>query len=515
MILNNRQKWNAASNAEREVVVQQLLEAELKGHFEYLEMKTYSCGGLANIVALFRHLSTDMLFHLLPGEPEYFAGASAEQISVIQKEYSTDLSEYFNESIEIKPFLISRYLITEEAWAKFGGKPLYRNFGPKHPIDAVEREDVEKWAAPLGLKLPSEMEWEYACKAGIQKIFYWGNIPNLSYAWTNENTDFSESYHTLTEAEQKSGNAFGLLGMIGNLGEWVADDAHDDYDVGQEAYRNEEHPNPDGILRGGWNNYGWNFNRSTSRVQCGGADTGCSARMVFVIEIKEKEILKNVLSEQQSSPQSRPTPKPEKKVDPKAEMAWKRLCLSMKTRKISSKKYHRKQKSWTVYRAPLAYLEHLCTPDYLRERPISVKEIRDIYERRCDLIDQDLGLNSGEALAIWIRYCQGDISEKIPGIIYWSFVELFHKEELSINASETLLAALETLPYTRPFYIGEEVNLPVVEGLPKVLSILQEDLADVYAALVAKNISANDLQAFTTWKAYAEVYEQGILMYYY
>ena len=515
MILNNRKEWNAASNAEREAVVQQLLQAELKGHFEYLEMKTYSCGGFANTVAIFRHLSSDMLFHLLPGEPEYFAGASAEQIAVIEKEYSMDLPEFFNESIEIKPFLISRYLITEDAWAKFGGKALYRNFGPKHPIDAVEREDVEKWAQPIGLKLPSEMEWECACKAGIQKIFYWGNIPNLSYAWTNENTDFSERYYTMTEEEQKSGNAFGLLGMIGNLAEWVEDDAHDDYYVSQEAYRNEDHPNPDGILRGGWNNYGWNFNRSTSRVQCGAADTGCSARLVFEIKIKEKGILKNVLSEQQSSPQPRPTPKPEKKVDPKAEMAWKRLCLSMKTRKISSKKYNRKQKSWTVYRSALAYLEFLCTPDDLREIPINVEEISDSYGRRCDLIDQDLGLNPGEALTIWIRYCQGDISEKIPGIIYWSFVESFHKEELSENASETLVAALESLSYTQPFYIGETVNLPAVEGLPKVLTIPLEDLADVHSALVSKNIAPEDLQTFMTWKAYAEVYEQGILMYYY
>ncbi|MGH1336009.1 MAG: formylglycine-generating enzyme family protein [Aureispira sp.] len=285
-ILNNRTDWNSASDLAREEVISRVITNELKGVFEYKETIEYSCGGVKNQVASFVHLPTKMLFHLLPGEVDYSIGLAAKHLFLLNSKYAVDLKENSTRTIQITPFLISQYLITEQAWNQFTGASLYRSFGPDFPIDAVERAEVEHWAQKSGLQVPSEMEWEYACKAGSDTIFYWGNKPNLDYAWTEENTNFgvgdAYTYRTFKGEEQKPANAFGLLGMIGNLGEWVADDA---YDFGR-AYTS---PKPyksgsdkaDGILRGGWNQYGWNFNRSTSRIQCGAGDTGCSARAVF------------------------------------------------------------------------------------------------------------------------------------------------------------------------------------------------------------------------------------------
>lgn len=282
-ILNDRTAWNQATKDQRAVVVTALLERELKETFDYQGMEVYQCAGIINHVARFVHRPTQMIFHLLPGEPDYSIGIANKHLVLINSVYAVDLKENSTHSISISPFLISQYLITEQAWKVFDGPSLFRTFGDDYPIDAVERVDVEQWAQRAGLYLPSEMEWEYACKAGGETIFYWGNKPNLDYAWTKENTDFGpDDYRTFRADEQKLSNAFGLLGMIGNLGEWVEDDA---YHFGrayttQKAYKTGSN-RADGILRGGWNNYDWKFNRSTSRIQCGSGDTGCSARAVF------------------------------------------------------------------------------------------------------------------------------------------------------------------------------------------------------------------------------------------
>jgi len=223
-----------------------------------------------------------MNFHLIPGGSFYFG--AGKNLSYIKKHYSIDISENFNELVKITPFLISSYLVTEYAWNKFNGKKLHFNFGDNHPIDAVDREDVTEWALNIKARLPSESEWEYACKAGTNTIFYWGNQPDLEMAWTKENISFTDEYYNLTESEQKPPNAFGLVGMIGNLGEWVADDEYDEHERRPHQFiQKSDRVHANGILRGGWNNYDWRFNRSTSRISCApdSGDTGCSARIVF------------------------------------------------------------------------------------------------------------------------------------------------------------------------------------------------------------------------------------------
>ena len=229
-ILNNREDWNSASYLARKEVINRLITNELKDVFDYKETKEYNCGGVKNQIASFIHRPTKMLFHLLPGEADYSIGLAAKHLFLVNSEYAVDLKENSTRTITISPFLISEYLITEQAWKQFEGASLYRTFGPDYPIDAVERADVEQWAQRANLQVPSEMEWEYACKGGAETIFYWGDKPDLEYAWTADNTKFgvgdAYTYRTFKAEEQKKANAFGLLGMIGNLGEWVADDAY-------------------------------------------------------------------------------------------------------------------------------------------------------------------------------------------------------------------------------------------------------------------------------------------------
>ena len=69
-------------------------------------------------------------------------------------------------------------------------------------------------------RLPTEAEWEYACRAGTTNIFGFGNDPDQlkDFAWYKDNTDAKPN-----EAAKKKPNAWGLYDMLGNVREWVYD----------------------------------------------------------------------------------------------------------------------------------------------------------------------------------------------------------------------------------------------------------------------------------------------------
>jgi formylglycine-generating enzyme required for sulfatase activity len=69
-----------------------------------------------------------------------------------------------------------------------------------------------------GYRLPTEAEWEYACRAGTKSDYYWGNDTNGKYCWYYVN-----SYDTLQPVAKKVPNLFGLYDMAGNVAEWCND----------------------------------------------------------------------------------------------------------------------------------------------------------------------------------------------------------------------------------------------------------------------------------------------------
>ena len=128
--------------------------------------------------------------------------------------------------------------ITQLQWKTVMGADYNPSFwkGDSLPVEQIVSWDsCQSFLAKLNqldpgknYRLPSEAEWEYACRAGTTTRFYWGDDPDYlrveSYAWYFGN--FNESTHPVAT---KIPNAWGLYDMCGNVWEWCEDDSHDNY----------------------------------------------------------------------------------------------------------------------------------------------------------------------------------------------------------------------------------------------------------------------------------------------
>jgi formylglycine-generating enzyme required for sulfatase activity len=147
-------------------------------------------------------------------------------------------------TVTVGGFWMARYELTKREWtAVMGTAPWTGQSQVLADLDSpavfVSWDDAHSFLTALssytgqGLRLPSESEWEYACRAGTTTRFYWGDDPLYTaiglYAWY-ELTYTSEAYAQVVG--QKRPNAFGLYDMSGNVEECCEDDWHDYYRKG-------------------------------------------------------------------------------------------------------------------------------------------------------------------------------------------------------------------------------------------------------------------------------------------
>ncbi|MBF8276379.1 MAG: hypothetical protein HW390_1452 [Candidatus Brocadiaceae bacterium] len=138
--------------------------------------------------------------------------------------------------VQVPGFYMGRYPVTNEEYARFlkenpnVKEPAFwadRQFNQtKQPVVGVSWEDAQRYAAWAGLRLPSEAEWEYACRAGSKTRYYSGDTDEdfNRVGWYSVNS--GSQLHTVGEKEP---NGFGLYDMHGNVWEWVEDDWHNNY----------------------------------------------------------------------------------------------------------------------------------------------------------------------------------------------------------------------------------------------------------------------------------------------
>jgi eukaryotic-like serine/threonine-protein kinase len=143
--------------------------------------------------------------------------------------------------VQVPAFLMGKVPVTQEQWAAvMSWVPPYRCQGAKRPVDRVSWEDATAFCVQLAsltghaYRLPGEAEWEYACRAGTETPFCFGETITTDLAnYVGEHAYRSEPKgiyrHQTTEVGSFFPNAFGLYDMPGNVWEWCADAWHDDY----------------------------------------------------------------------------------------------------------------------------------------------------------------------------------------------------------------------------------------------------------------------------------------------
>jgi formylglycine-generating enzyme required for sulfatase activity len=133
--------------------------------------------------------------------------------------------------VSVRAFSIARTELTQEQWkAVMGGNPSYfGNCGDACPVENVSWDDAQEFLRRLSQKtgqtyrLPSDAEWEYACRAGGTSEYCGGDSID-SVAWYESNS--GQGTHPVA---QKQANAWGLYDMSGNVSESVQDCWHDNY----------------------------------------------------------------------------------------------------------------------------------------------------------------------------------------------------------------------------------------------------------------------------------------------
>ena len=188
---------------------------------------------------------------------------------------------YFSESpahsVKISSsFLLGKYPITQAQWlAVMGENPSEFRTSPDQPVDSVNWDQATAFCRRLSeqsrlqVRLPSESEWEYACRAGTASDFFFGpwgpflddselvwdiRLELCEYAWFDLNSN-----DRTWPVGLKRPNPWGLHDMLGNVWEWCEDVWHDDYSsapANGSPWTADAESQPRRCLRGG----AWNMN---------------------------------------------------------------------------------------------------------------------------------------------------------------------------------------------------------------------------------------------------------------
>ena len=149
-----------------------------------------------------------------------------------EKEMGRGEDEVRHEVTLSQGFFLGKIEVTQAQWKKVMGTSPSKFFGPDRPVERINWEEARRFCQELSLMerdagrlpegwsydLPTEAQWEYACRAGTDTIFYWGSAIGPSNA-NYQNTGIGET----SEVGKYPSNRWGFHDMLGNVSEFCQD----------------------------------------------------------------------------------------------------------------------------------------------------------------------------------------------------------------------------------------------------------------------------------------------------
>ena len=168
----------------------------------------------------YRHRNTGIEFVSLPGGT-FLMGSPGTEARRMETEGPAH-------EVRLSAFLIAKYEVTQELWQKVMGRTPSRFKGQNRPVERVSWNDCQEFCKRSGLSLPTEAQWEYACRAGTQTPFWFGATTTTDQVNHDGSVPYGggtkgTSRGTTLPVDALEPNGFGLYNMHGNVWEWCVD----------------------------------------------------------------------------------------------------------------------------------------------------------------------------------------------------------------------------------------------------------------------------------------------------
>ncbi len=183
----------------------------------------------------FLHRDTEIVMVLLPGG-EFLMGSPEDEFWRWDSENQ--------HSVKLSPFMIAKYEVSQTIWRKVMKENSSKYKEGRRPVEMVSWEDLNEipgsFCEKTGLSLPTEAQWEYACRGGTQTAYSFGDIiSTLEVNYSSYSIQKTEETGTFRNATFPVNfghpNPFGLYNMHGNVWEWCLDVFYKEYYLKNEA----------------------------------------------------------------------------------------------------------------------------------------------------------------------------------------------------------------------------------------------------------------------------------------